>query len=67
MDITLKDIPDGITEQDIKEWTSILIERYHNAKIQAIPELVAANDKAKADVNAYRVSNALPPKGTKGQ
>jgi allophanate hydrolase subunit 1 len=61
-DITLKGVPDGISEQQVKEWTSILIERYHQQKIQQIPELVAATTSAQVEVDSFRVQNALTPK-----
>lgn len=62
MDVTLKDIPDGITEQQVKEWVSVLIERFHTTKIQKIPELVAAQEIAKASVDSFRTANELTAK-----
>ena len=62
MDMELKGIPDGITETQVKEWVSILIERHHNAKIQQIPELVSATELAKTEIDSFRKANALQAK-----
>ena len=65
MDITLTDIPDEITEKQVTEWVSILIERFHNQKIQQIPELQVAQTVAQKDVDSFRIANKLEAKYTK--
>ena len=62
MDVTIKSIPDGISEEQVKEWISVLIERHFNSQIQKIPELVSATEQAKTDIDAYRVANTLKTK-----
>jgi hypothetical protein len=64
MDMEIKGIPDGITKENVLEWCNVLVERFYNQKIQAIPELVSAQEKAKTDIDAYRVSNNLSAKYT---
>ena len=61
-DITLKDVPEDIPKEHVKEWVSIFIERYYNAKIQQIQEVITASDKAKSDVDTFRTSNSLAAK-----
>ena len=62
MDVTIKSIPDGISEEQVKEWISVLIERHFNSQIQKIPELVSATEKAKTDIDEYRTANLLKAK-----
>ena len=61
-EIVLKEIPEGITDANVFEWVSVLVERYHNAKIQAIPELKTAQEIAQADVDKFRKASGLQPK-----
>jgi len=62
----IKGIPDGITEQQVKEWVGVLIERFYNQiynqKISQIPEFVAATEKAKTDIDGFRKANDLAAK-----
>lgn len=62
LDVTVKDLPDGISEANVKEWVAVLVERYHTQKVQQIPEFVAASTQAKADIDAFRKANALEEK-----
>jgi hypothetical protein len=62
MDVTILGIPDGISKEQILEWIGVLVERKYNADIQKIPELVSAQEKAKTDIDAYRVANSLSAK-----
>lgn len=55
-------IPDNVTEPEAKEWMSILQERKSNAKIQVIPEIVAAVEVAKIEIDTYRKAIGLAPK-----
>ena len=59
MDITIKDIPVGITEKEVNEWVSILIERFHNKKLVVPQEDI---DKAHVDIDTFRETNKLDPK-----
>ena len=61
MDITIKGV-ENITEAEVMEWVAILVERKENAKIQAIPALVAAQDVAKVTVDTFRKANSLAAK-----
>jgi len=62
MDVTLKGIPDEIGEVKVKEWISVLVERYHNQKINEIPEVIQATETAKLGIDSFRKANSLVPK-----
>lgn len=64
MDVMLKGVPEGITEHQVKEWVAILVERYQNQKVNAIPEIVSAVESAKTAIDAFRESNNLVLKFT---
>ena len=55
-------IPVGITEEQVKEWVSILVERKVNAAINANPVIVKATEDAKVEIDTYRKSVGLTPK-----
>ena len=62
MDITIKGIPEGVSEAQVKDWVAVLIERFENAKvnqIQAVREAVVA---AQTGIDGFRKANALTPK-----
>ena len=59
MDITITGIPDVVTEQEIKEWVAIKVERELKAKL-SVPKV--DTDKLKTDVDAFRELNNLTPK-----
>ena len=61
-DITIKNVPDGITDAQVQEWNAILIERFYNAKINQIPEVVQATEVAKTGIDSFRKANTLAPK-----
>lgn len=65
MDITFTGIPDAIGEQQAKEWMAILVERYENAKLNQIKEVVQATEAAKNGIDTFRTANALTPKFAK--
>lgn len=62
VDVTIKNIPSGITEEQIVEWVSILVERKYNAEIQKIPALVEAQETAKTEIDSFRIANKLKTK-----
>ena len=55
-------IPEGISEQDIKEWVAILVERKVNAELNSNVEVIKATEKARVDIDTYRKSAGLAPK-----
>lgn len=59
MEIT---IPAGITEEQAKEWMAVLAERKINADLNSNPAVASATQKAKDDIDAYRVSVGLKAK-----
>lgn len=61
-DITIKNIPDGISTEQVQEWVGILVERFQSAKINQIPEVKTATDNAQAAIDTYRKANLLKPK-----
>jgi hypothetical protein len=61
MDITLKGI-ENCTEEEVKEWVSILVERKENQKINSIPQVLQAQADAKLTVDSFRKANTLIPK-----
>jgi hypothetical protein len=65
MDVTLKNIPDEITEAQVKEWVGVLVERYHNNKLNTIPAVVTAAENAKSQIDSFRSANALEAKFSK--
>jgi hypothetical protein len=56
------EIPNGITEQQAKEWMSILVERKVNAAVNSNPVIVKATEDAKVEIDTYRKSVGLTPK-----
>ena len=61
-DVTLKDIPDGVSEQQVQEWVAILVERYETAKINQNPVIVQATKEAQTSIDLFRKANALQTK-----
>ena len=55
-------IPAGITEEQVKEWIGVLVERKINADLNANVAVAAATAKAKVDIDTYRKSVGLAPK-----
>ena len=55
------EIPNGITEQQAKEWMSILVERKVNAAVNSNPVIVKATEDAKIEIDTYRKSVGLTP------
>jgi hypothetical protein len=65
MDITFTGIPDAIGEAQAKEWMAILVERFENAKLNQIKEVVQATEAAKTGIDTFRTANNLTAKFTK--
>ena len=55
-------IPAGISEQEVKEWVAILVERKVNAELNSNAEVMKATEKARVDIDTYRKSAGLAPK-----
>jgi hypothetical protein len=64
-DITIKNIPDEVSDVEVLDFVAALIERYHDAKLSAIPEVVAAIKSVRAGIDSFRTANALAPKFAK--
>jgi hypothetical protein len=62
MDVTIKGIPEAITEAQVKEWCAVLIERFENQKANSIPEVIAAIESAKTTIDSFRKANSLATK-----
>ena len=58
-DVTIKGIPSTITEAELTEWVSILVERKEKAKLDPPKEDVEA---ARVIVDTYRKANGLTAK-----
>ena len=61
-EIVIKDVPVEIKDEQVYEWVAVLIERYHNAKVNQIPEVVAATEAAKTGIDSFRTANTLTAK-----
>lgn len=59
MDVTIKDIPSGISAEQIMEWVSIFVKRYEEQKVNEIPEIKLAVETMKTTVDSFRKANAL--------
>jgi len=59
------EIPQGITEQEAKEWLAILHERKINKEVNDNPVVKAVAQKAQEDIDAYRKAVGLAPKFAK--
>jgi len=55
-------IPKGISEAEVKEWLSILVERKVNQEMNSNPAVIEATTKAKAEIDTFRKSIGLEPK-----
>jgi hypothetical protein len=61
-DITITNIPEELSDSQVKEWMSILVERLEEQKIQAIPELAVAVKTGQTSIDSFRKANSLQPK-----
>ena len=64
-DLTVKGIPDGVTDAQVFEFVGVLVERYENAKVNAIPEVSTAIKAAQVGIDSFRVANSLAAKFSK--
>ena len=62
MDLEIKGIPDGITEANVKEWCSVLVERYENQKLNAIQSVSEAVKTCQTNIDNFRKQNTLTAK-----
>jgi biopolymer transport protein ExbD len=60
-DVVVK-VPDDLTDQQVKEWVSILIERNENQKMQNNEAIKTALETAQKSIDAYRKDNGLQAK-----
>ncbi len=60
-EITIK-VPDGFAESEVLEWVGVLVERYHNAQVNNIPEVQAAVKAAQTGIDAFRKDNKMEAK-----
>ena len=62
MDLEIKGIPAGITEQQVREWVAILVERFENQKLNQIQAVSDAVKTSQANIDTFRKANTLTPK-----
>jgi len=62
MDVTILGIPDGIAEQQVREWVAILVERFENQKLNQIQAASDAVKTSQANIDTFRKANTLTPK-----
>lgn len=66
MDITIKDLPDGMDEAKLKEHVSMFVEVFERSQKENSAEEVsrrqAATEQVAKDVDSFRISNKLPSK-----
>ena len=55
-------LPDGVTEEQLKEWVAVLQERRINQAMESNPVVSAEVAKAKTSIDAYRKSVGLATK-----
>lgn len=55
-------IPNGISEEQVKEWVAVLVERKVNQDFNNNIEIKTATEKVKTDIDSYRKSIGLLPK-----
>ena len=55
-------VPNGVTEEQLKEWVAILQERKANQAVEQNAVVVAEVEKAKTSIDAYRDSLGLAKK-----
>ena len=64
-DITIKNVPKEISDEQVMEFVAVLVGRYHDAKLNSIPEVSAAIKAGQTGIDSFRTANALAPKFTK--
>jgi uncharacterized GH25 family protein len=66
-DVTIKGVPDGISEQQVQEWVAILVERAENAKVNQIKEVKEAVTESQKSIDSFRKANSLSAKFEKAE
>ena len=64
-EIKVVGVPEAITDAQVLEWVSVLVERYENAKVNQIQAVKDATESAKTSIDAYRTANTLTAKFAK--
>jgi len=62
MDVTILGIPDGIAEQQVREWVAILVERFENQKLNQIQAASDAVKTCQTNIDNFRKQNTLTAK-----
>jgi len=62
MDCLIKGIPNGITEAQVREWCSVLVERFENQKVNQIEAVKTAVTTAQTNIDNFRKANTLAAK-----
>jgi len=62
MDVTILGIPDGIAEQQVREWVAILVERFENQKLNQIQAVSDAVKTCQTNIDNFRKQNTLTAK-----
>jgi len=62
MDISVNGLPEGLSEEQVKDWVGVLVERYENAKVNQIKEVSDAVKAAQVSIDTFRKANSLAPK-----
>ena len=55
-------VPAGITEEQVREWVSVLVERKVNQALTTNPAVASATAAAKVEIDTYRKAVGLTPK-----
>ena len=67
MDVTVKGLPEGLSEAQVKDWVGVLVERFENTKVNQIKEVSDAVKAAQVSIDAFRKANSLTPKFEKAE
>lgn len=62
MDFTIKSLPEGISEERLKEWIAVLVERYHMQKMNDVEAVRTALFDARTNIDSFRAENGLSEK-----
>ena len=62
VDVTIKSVPEGITEKEVTEWVAILVERKEQQKLAPPADKVTV---AQTTVDSFREANNLEKKYSK--
>ena len=56
MDVTIKNIPEMVSETEVKEWVAILIQRKYEQSITPPQEII---ETARTNIDVFRKANTL--------